>query len=128
MKFLALLSALALRADTITTRDSRSWNGRVTGGNGALTLSAGFRPGPRTLIFPSEYLRIVEFNAATFNPGAPPPSLPPVKGGRLGGTIVFRERNRKESGCADIAITGDTVRCGSAAFKRDDVLRIIFSR
>src|SRR5215468_1586367 len=113
MIILLLCVALTLRADTITTRDSRSWNGRAeTAKGGGLTLTASFRSGAQTLTFAADYVRAVEFNSATFNPGAPPASLPAAKTAKLAGTIYFRERNRKEAACGgDITISNDLVRC-----------------
>ncbi len=95
--------------------------------DGKLNLKASFRAGSQTFTFAADYLRVLEFNSATFNPGAPPASLPPAVAAKLGGTIYFRDRNRKPASCGDISIANGTVTCDKKPQQRADVLRIVFS-
>jgi len=117
-------------ADTITTRDSRTWNGDVTSiQNGVLTLSAAFPSGPATLTFGADYIRAIEFNSLRTNPGAnpgktlPAPNPQPPK---LPATIYMQQKKPFLS-CQDITSAANSVQlsCGSNVVAKKDVLRIL---
>jgi hypothetical protein len=130
---ITFLAALAAQADTVTTKDSRSWNGQASIQGGVLTLNASFPKGKQPLKFPANYVRALELNGTTFNPGAPP-SLPRSNPGRLSGTVYSKDRTEKEATCDDIRLDQANVTCMAAekgkskpkTWNRDDVIRIIF--
>jgi len=129
-RILVAASAVALAAcvahgDTITAKDSRSWNGRAQTQNGVLTLQANFPGGSRTLPFAANYLRAIEFNPTIFNPGAFP-NLPTPAPGNPSGTVYMRDRSKKPVACDGIVVTNETIACRGGNWKRDDVIRIIF--
>lgn len=120
-----LVGALAGEADTITSRDSRSWNGNLLQlKNGVLTLAAHFPSGaPVSLQFGPNTLRSIEFNSTTFNPGAVP-KLAPVNGGSVSGTIYLRDKSGHK--CGNITIDAQNVACSAGSWPRSNVMRIIF--
>jgi hypothetical protein len=120
-----LACSLVSKADTVTSRDSRSWNGSVVEiRGGVLTLSAHFPSGaPVSLQFGPNTLRAIEFNPTTFNPGAAP-KLTPVSGGALSGTIYLRDKSGHK--CANITINAQTVSCSAGSWSQQNTLRIIF--
>jgi hypothetical protein len=125
---LIALSALTAEADTITTTDSRSWNGSVTAiQNGVLTLNANFYTGTQALPFGADYIRAIDFNAATYNPGESPLDplklLPKPVDGKLGGTIYMRDKSQPHK-CADITVDSKNVLCDGQPIDRQKVLRI----
>jgi hypothetical protein len=121
-----LILALSIgMADTITAKDSRSWNGHAQTQNGVLTLQANFPGGSRTLPFSATYLRAIEFNPTIFNPGAFP-NLPAAAAGNPSGTVYMRDRSKKPVACDGIVVTNETIACRGGNWKRDDVIRIIF--
>jgi hypothetical protein len=70
---LFLLVVSAAEADTVTGRDSSSWNGRVTISDGVLTLVASFRNGKVIMLtFGTYYVRSIQFNPMVYNPGSEP--------------------------------------------------------
>ena len=122
---LIALAALTAKADTVTTRDSSAWNGRVTIAGGVLTLTANFPAGKVVpLHFGANYLRAIEFNTATYNPGAVPTGLlPKPNGGVFRGTIYMQ--NKAIEKCLK-SITVDPpghVSCDGKAF--EGVIRIL---
>ena len=121
-----LLCSLLAEADTITTRDSRSWNGAVQQiQNGVLTLSASFPGLKKQLQFGPKILRAIEFNPTTFNPGAPPnPS--PASGGALSGTVYLRDRS--SHACDNLTIDGQNVKCSGGSWPRQNVMRILLNQ
>ncbi len=120
-----LACAMALAADSVTSRDSRSWNGRIVQlQNGVLTLAATFPGGPASLQFGPATLRAIEFNPTVFNPGAAP-QLGKVGGGMASGTIYLRE-DKSGHKCANIAIDAQNVSCSAGSWPRQNVMRIIF--
>lgn len=131
-----VLLALAIahaKADTVTTRDSRAWNGIVksmTGG--VLTLSANFPIGNVTLTFGSDYIRAIEFNSNAYNPGGNPSSaLPkPNPNPKTLPGMIYRQQKKTEKpiSCQDItAVLADAsnIHCGSTTVPRNDVVRIL---
>jgi hypothetical protein len=120
-----LACSLACEADTVTSRDSRSWNGSVLQlKGGVLALSAHFPSGaPVSLQFGPNSLRAIEFNPTTFNPGAAP-KLAGVSGGALTGTIYLRDKSGHK--CGNITIDAQTVACSAGSWPRANTLRIIF--
>ena len=92
---LFLLVVSAAEADTVTGRDSSSWNGLVTiSDGGVLKLVANFRTGKAiTLTFGANYVRSIQFNPAVYNPASQPPatllSQPPS--GPFRGTIYMQK-------------------------------------
>ena len=120
-----LACSTAAPAETITSRDSRSWNGQLVQlQNGVLTLAASFPGGKTSLQFGPNTLRAIEFNPTAYNPGAAP-KLAPVSGGPLSGTIYLRE-DKSGHQCANIAIDANKVSCSAGSWPRQNVLRIIF--
>ena len=93
---LFLLVVSAAEADTVTGRDSSSWNGLVTISDGVLKLVANFRNGKViTLKFGTYYVRSIQFNPMVYNPGSEPPASlqsqqPGV--GPFRGTIYMQKR------------------------------------
>jgi hypothetical protein len=119
-----LACALGGSAETVTSRDSRSWNGKIVAlQNGILTLSASFPGGQKSLQFGPTTLRAVEFNPTTFNPGVAP-SLGAVTGGAVSGTIYLRDKSGHK--CGNIAIDAANVTCSAGSWPRSNTLRIIF--
>ena len=59
-------------ADTMVLQNNAEINGRATYRNGTFTMIARYRTGSRTIKLDRSEVRIVEFNARTFNPGEPP--------------------------------------------------------
>jgi len=119
-----VLAAFVAKADTVTAKDSRSWNGRAEIQGGVLTLVADFPSGKGSVHFAGSYLRAVEFNATTFNPGAAP-TLPAPSRGKLAGTVYLKDRTKPPLSCDDIAVTSTAVTCKETV-NRDQVVRIIF--
>jgi hypothetical protein len=119
-----LACSLAGEADSVTSRDSRSWNGKVQLQNGVLTLAASFPGGPASLQFGPNTLRAIEFNPTTFNPGVAP-KLAAVSGGSLSGTIYLRDKSRHQ--CTNIAIDANNITCSTGSWPRQNALRIVFS-
>jgi hypothetical protein len=123
-----ILSALAAStavADTVTTRDSSSWNGSVTIAGGVLSLNATFKTGKLTLRFGANYVRSVAFNAAAYNPGADPSKLiPKTTGEPFRGTIYMLNKTNKQ--CADVTVqSAGQVFCDGE--KAPDVVRILIT-
>jgi hypothetical protein len=120
-----LTCSMACSAETVTTRDSRSWNGKIVQiQGGVLTLNASFPGGQTaTLKFGPKMLRAIELNRTTFNPGAVP-NLPAVGGGVLSGTIYLRDRSGHK--CANIAMDGQKVTCSAGSWPLQEAMRIIF--
>ncbi|HKE29547.1 MAG TPA: hypothetical protein VKB88_44660 [Bryobacteraceae bacterium] len=107
---LFLLAAWTAEADTVTTRDSSSWNGKVSISGGILQLSATFRTGKVTLKFGANYVRSIDFNAAVYNPGADPTALiPKPTGAPFGGTIYTQNRTTQK--CGTITVGSGIVSC-----------------
>jgi hypothetical protein len=111
---LVALAVAFARADTVTTVDSRTWNGSVTAINGGtVTLNATFPTGPQTLTFGADYIRAIEFNKATYNPGSNPINVlpkpnPVVK--TLSG-IIYRQKMAALP-CVDItAVSANSLSC-----------------
>lgn len=114
--------------ETVTSTDSRSWNGTVTQiQNGIVTLKASFPGGQtRTLQFGPSTLRSIEFNPNTYNPGAPP-SINPGSGGVLSGMVYSRDK--KGTNCSGIGYDAQKqmITCASGEPQpKQNVLRIIF--
>lgn len=107
---LFLLSVWVAEADTVTARDSSSWNGRITISEGVLKLLANFRTGKLTLQFGAKYVRSMEFNSTTYNPGADPTRLlPKPNGGSFSGTIYMQNRTNQQ--CEKITVDSGRVSC-----------------
>lgn len=108
---LIMLATLTANADTVTTRDSSSWNGRVTIAGGILKLMATFPGGkPSTLQFGANYVRAIEFNTTTYNPGADPTKLLPKPSGQpFHGTIYML--NKTSQTCGVITVDSPHVAC-----------------
>ncbi len=124
---LILLCSLMAGADTVTTRDSRSWNGDLqTMQNGVLTLSASFPNSTVSLVFGPTMLRAIEFNPTRFNPGTPP-SLSAANGSPLNGTVYLTDKSGHR--CQNIMIDSQNVRCGDGtSWPRQNVMRILFDQ
>jgi hypothetical protein len=121
------LAALTAEADTVTTRDSRSWNGNVTNTQGGiLTLNATFPSGMQTLLFGAAYIRAIEFNTTTYNPGANPLKLlPKPDGGQLRGAVYMRNKTPPHKCAMDITIDGTHVNCDGQSLDRQNVMRVL---
>ncbi|HEY6344792.1 MAG TPA: hypothetical protein VIY49_25125 [Bryobacteraceae bacterium] len=131
---ITFLTAFAAQADTVTTKDSRSWNGQATIDNGIVTLKASFPKNNQPLLrFAADNVRALELNGTQFNPGAPP-SLPPPKPGNLSGTIYLKGGAEKQVTCDNIRLDQANLTCTGAekgkskpgTWNHDDVIRIIF--
>jgi hypothetical protein len=139
-KFSAVLLAFfALRSpgwsDTVTTTDHLSLNGSVKKmSDGIITLEARFNSGTRTIAVKIAAVDTIEFNATTFNPGAPPNVLgigPPREGNSAApettakDTIVLRGNERRD--CQLVSIDADSVYCKGehTPYSRRVVLRIV---
>jgi hypothetical protein len=124
------LAALTAKADTITTRDSRSWNGSVVQiQGGVLQLKAYFASGSPTILqLGANYIRAIEFNATMHNPTAVP-NLPPATGGNLAGTVYTGDK--KAHSCTDITIDAESVNCAGKSpekLARQSVMRILIGQ
>ena len=107
---LFLFAAWMAKGDTVTTRDSSSWNGTATISGGVLKLSAIFRTGKVTLQFGANYVRSIEFNSTVYNPGANPAALlPKPSGASFGGTIYMQDRTSQT--CGVITVQSGAVVC-----------------
>jgi hypothetical protein len=130
---ITFLAACAAQADTVTTKDSRSWNGQATIQNGIVTLRASFPKSQPMLNFGADYVRALELNGTQFNPGTPP-SLPSPKPGKLSGTIYLKGGAEKQVICDNISLDQANVTCTVVekgkgkprTWNHDDVIRIIF--
>lgn len=92
---MALAASLA-HADTITTLDSRTWNGAVTRiQNGVVTLNATFANSSKTLSLGAGYIRAIEFNTTRYNAGAVV-SVPGSKNSSLAGTIYLKQNTESK--------------------------------
>jgi hypothetical protein len=103
---------LAAKADTITTRDSRTWNGTVTSLQGSLLVLQAGTPGSKAatpLSFGSNYVRAIEFNSTTYNPSAIP-TPPQPAGGNFSGTVYTRDK--KAHPCTNIGVNQKQITCG----------------
>ena len=119
---LIALAAMMSKADTVTTRDSSSWNGSVTIAGGVLKLMAIFPAGKLTLQFGANYLRAIEFNTTTYNPGADPTKLlPKPNGGLFRGTIYMLNKTNQK--CANITVDAGHVSCDGKPYQ--GVIRIL---
>ena len=119
-----LVCSVAGEADTITSRDSRSWNGQLQQlENGVLTLLASFPRGQVKLQFGPNTLRAIEFNPTAYNSGVAP-TLSKVIGGGLSGTIYLRDKSGHK--CGNITINAQTVACSAGSWPRPSAMRIIF--
>jgi hypothetical protein len=128
---ITFLAAFAAQADTVTTKDSRSWNGQATIENGIVTLKASFPKSQPMLTFGADYVRALELNGTQFNPGTPPiPRL--AKAGNLSGTIYLKGGAEKQVTCDNIQLDQANVTCTVAGkskpgtWNHDNVIRIIF--
>jgi len=129
---IALTITLA-KADTVTTQDSRTWNGTIkTMQYGILTLSAAFPSGSAILTFGSDYIRAIEFNTLAYNPGANPVNALPKPNPNpktLPGMIYRKlKKTEKPISCQDItAVAADArnIQCGTTSVPRSDVVRIL---
>ena len=120
---IALATLAAAKADTVTTNDSRSWNGTITIQGGVLKLQASFPGGKAVpLQFGADYIRAIEFNATTYNPGVLP-KLPRAKSGTLSGTAYTRDK--KANVCRDITVDKTRVNCDGKSLDRQSVMRIL---
>jgi hypothetical protein len=112
---LFLLVVWIADADTVTTRDSSSWNGSATISGGIVRLVALFRTGKVTLQFGANYVRSIDFNSTVYNPGQDPSSLlPKPTGGLFSGTIYLQ--NKTNQRCGDITFASGQVSCDGKAF------------
>lgn len=109
LSLLFLLVVSAAQADTVTGRDSSSWNGSVTISEGVLHLVAYFRTGKVTLTFGANYVRSIQFNPTVYNPGSNPVSLLPKQTlvELFRGTIYMQNPTSQKS--CDKSITVDRV-------------------
>jgi hypothetical protein len=125
------LAGLAAEADTVTTRDSRSWNGIVTSiKNGMLELQATFPNNQtRTLQIGGSYIRSIEFNPTTYNAGDIPTMPPQQNGGQLFWTIYLQQikgqKPQEAPTCMDISVDPQTVGCDGTMYPRKRVVRIL---
>jgi hypothetical protein len=121
------LAVLTAEADTVTTMDSRSWNGKVTSiQGGVLTLNATFPSGMQPLPFGADYIRAIEFSTTTYNPGANPLKLlPKPDGGQLRGTVYMRDKTQPHKCATDITVDPTHVNCDGQSLDRQNVMRIL---
>jgi len=121
-------------ADTLTLNDHHSLNGTINQlSGGVIVFEARFSSGSRTLSFKLPDVAAIEFNATTFNFGAPSkvPGLGPSRGDKAvpqqplaRDVIVLRSGQRPD--CQLTAIDQDSVRCGNKSdYPRRLVLRIL---
>jgi hypothetical protein len=109
-------------ADTVTTRDSSSWNGTATVSGGIVKLFATFRTGKVTLQFGANYVRSIDFNSTVYNPGQDPTSLlPKPNGGLFSGTIYLQ--NKTNQRCGNITVVSGQVSCDGKSVP--GVIRIV---
>ena len=124
------------RADTITAKDHVSMNGTVKElSGGVISFEARFSSGSKLLRVELRAVESIEFNATSFNPGAPPRSPgfgPPldsqannVKDSAVTATIVLRGGQRRP--CELISIDQSQVHCAGkdGDYNRAIVLRVL---
>lgn len=124
-----LACSAAVHAETVTSSDSRSWNGTIMQmQNGILSLQAKFPGGKTTTLqFGPSTLRSIEFNPNTYNPGAPP-TINPGSGGVLSGTVYLRDKTGNKCSGIGYDAQKQTVTCSSGgSWPKQNVLRIIFT-
>ena len=124
---LIAFAAFTAEADNVTTRDSRSWNGDLTTlQGGVVNLNATFPSGTQVLPFGTDYIRSIDFNTTTYNPGANPIKLLPKPGGGtlLPGTVYMRDKTPFRK-CGDITVDRTHVNCDNQMLDRAKVLRIL---
>jgi hypothetical protein len=128
------LAGLTAEADTVTTLDSRSWNGVVTSvQGGVLNLQADFPNNPKhPLQFGASYIRSIEFNPTTYNPGDIPTMPQQQKGGQLFWTIYLQpirgQKPQEAPTCQDISVDPETVGCDGTMYPRKRVVRILIAQ
>ena len=127
---LITFAALAAKADTVTTRDSSSWNGTVIQiEGGVLQLKAAFPTGTPTLNFGANYLRSVEFNTTTYNPGANPTKLLPKANGKPFSGTVYMVKAQQPQNCTNITIfvgSGHLL-CDGQSLDLKNVIRLLIN-
>jgi hypothetical protein len=125
---LMIVAAWTAKADTVTTRDSSSWNGILTIQRGVLQLIAAFPSGNVTLQFGWNYLRSIEFNTAFYNPGADPSAQLaklPKPADAMPGTVYMSDKTAAPQACKDITVDSVEVICDGRKLERKGVIRIL---
>jgi len=131
--FLLVVVVSAL-ADSVTTKDNLTLFGHVEElDSSRLKVSARFpsQNGVETkeLEIPRTEIVKIEFNATTFNPGAPPPGL---LAGTSKGIAVSNSsamivlRGGQQQKCDAALIDGQKVHCGKQEWERALTIRILF--
>jgi hypothetical protein len=128
-----LVLVMSALADSITTKDNLTLFGHVEElDSSQLKLSARFpsENGVETKEFEIPRTKIVkiEFNATTFNPGAPPPGLlPSTSKGRAvsNGSAMIILRGGQQQRCDAVLIDGQNVHCGKQEWERALTIRIL---
>jgi hypothetical protein len=132
---LGLLAGATVWPDTVTTTDQLSVNGSLVRlKDGVIALEARFNSGTRTVQVQITAVESIEFNATTFNPGAPPKVLgigPPRGGATAHPEAIAKDiivlRGGERDDCKLLSIDADAVYCGGKhpkTHRRMTVLRI----
>ena len=128
---LIVLTASLASADSITTVDSRTWNGTIANvQGGVVTLNAQFPGQTRALTFGAEYIRSIQFSPTTYNRGAVP-SPPKPKNSKLPGKIYLQKQAGKSQppvSCQDIFFDGRLISCAGVkgpGISKQDVVQIL---
>jgi hypothetical protein len=134
-KLALLLVAIALPAlaDSVTTKDNLTLFGHVEQlDSSRLKLTARFpsQKGVETkeLEIPRSEIVKIEFNATTFNPGAPPPGLLPGSSkatATSNSTAMIVLRGGQQQKCDGALIDGPKVYCGKQEWERALTIRIV---
>ena len=123
---LIVLTASLASADSVTTLDSRTWNGTIANiQGGVVTLNAQFSGQTKPLYFGAEYIRSVQFSPATYNSGAFA-SPPRPKSPKLPGKIYFQKqagKARAPLSCQDITFNGRAISCGGTVAGKFDLVQ-----
>ena len=128
----ASISVLAF-ADSVTTSNNLTLFGHVVELDRAVVkLTARFPSqkgiDTRTVPIPRSNVVKIEFNATTFNPGAPPPDFGTGETGRGASRDIVVLRGGKEKNCDGVLIDEQKVHCGRQEWDRALVVRVTLGR
>ena len=129
------LVGVTLRADSVTTRDGGSINGRlVTLDSRGAVVRARFEDGERQILVPREALVAIEFNARMSNTAGlsgltQPGTLairPAASANQTDDVVVLSTGERRS--CPPVEIEGQRLRCGAEVFSLGKITSLTVGR